>query len=172
MKLDRIGFGLIALAVLVLLAAGCGGSTSKQGSDGNSITVNWGTEPPSLDPGLATDTTSANILLNIMDPLVKLDANLEPVPNLAESWKKSDGGKTITFKLRSDGRWTNGDPVTAYDFEYSWKRTLSPELGADYAYQFYGIVGAEAYNACKSKCGPLRTRSGSRPWTIARSRSG
>ena len=161
MKLRRIGFGFVNLALVAVLAAGCGGSTAKQGSGGGkSITVNWGTEPPSLDPGLATDTTSANILLNIMDPLVKLDENLEPVPNLAESWQKSDGGRTITFKLRSDGRWTNGDPVTAYDFEYSWKRTLSPALGADYAYQFYGIVGAEAYNACKSNCGALRDRVG------------
>jgi oligopeptide transport system substrate-binding protein len=158
----KVRAGLVALVVLsvALLAAACGGSTTGGGSDGKAITVNWGTEPPSLDPGLATDVTSANILLNIMDPLVKLDENLEPVPNLAESWQTSDGGKTITFKLRSDGSWTNGDPVTANDFEYSWKRTISPELAADYAYQFAGIVGAEAYSACKSNCAALRDKVG------------
>ena len=150
------------MVVLALLAVSCGGSSSKSGSggDGNTITVNWGTEPPSLDPGLATDTTSSNILLNIMDPLVKLGDNLEPVPALAQSWQESDGGKTITFKLRTDGRWTNGDPVTANDFEYSWKRTISPELAADYAYQFFGIVGAQAYNSCKSNCNALRDKVG------------
>jgi oligopeptide transport system substrate-binding protein len=102
--------------------------------------------------------TSANILLNVMDPLVKLGDDLEPVPNLAESWDVSEDGKTVRFNLRADGRWTNGDPVTAHDFEYSWKRTLSPQLGADYAYQFSGIVGAEDYNGCKANCARLRDR--------------
>ena len=173
-----LGFGTAVLLVsLAFLAASCGGkssSSSKPKGGDNTITVNWGTEPPSLDPGLATDTTSANILQNIMDPLVKLGPppGLKPMPSLAESWQLSDGGKTVTFKLRSDGRWTNGDPVTASDFEYSWKRTISPELAADYAYQFFGIVGAQAYNSCKSNCGRAgATRSGSRRSTRTRSRS-
>ncbi len=114
----------------------------------------WGAEPPSLDPGLATDTTSSNVLFNIMDPLVKLDDNLEPQPSLAESFEQT--GTTVTYKLRTDGRWTNGDPVTAKDFEYSWKRTLDPELGADYSYQLYGIKGAEEYNTCEKNCAKLR----------------
>ena len=65
--------------------------------------------------------------------------------------------------LRDDLKWTNGDPVTAEDFEYSWKRTVSPELGADYAYQFYGIVGAQEYNSCdpkKDKCAALADKVG------------
>jgi oligopeptide transport system substrate-binding protein len=161
-----LGFGTAVLIVsLALLAASCGGKSSnasKPKGGNNTITVNWGTEPPSLDPGLATDTTSANILQNIMDPLVKLGPapSLKPLPNLAQSWTLSDGGKTVTFKLRSDGRWTNGDPVTANDFEYSWKRTISPELAADYAYQFFGIVGAQAYNSCKSNCDALKNKVG------------
>jgi oligopeptide transport system substrate-binding protein len=154
---------LLGLA-LVGAFAGCGGSSEDAASDKKAqkqeITVNWGAEPPSLDPGLATDTTSSNILTNVMDPLVKLDADLEPVPNLAEGWDVAANGKTVTFQLRSDGSWTNGDPVTAEDFEYSWKRTLSPELGADYAYQFFGIVGAQEYNSCKRNCERLRERVG------------
>ena len=63
---------------------------------------------------------------------VKLLKDLEPVANLAESWDVSQDGMTVTFHLRSDGKWTNGDPVTAQDFEYSWKRTVSPDLAADY----------------------------------------
>ena len=127
------------------------------------FTVNWGTEPPSLDPGLATDVTSANILLNIMDPLVELDEDLNPVPAAAESFETSEDGKTVTFVLRDDLKWTNGDPVTAGDFEYAWKRTVSPELGADYAYQFYGIVGAQEYNSCDAKkddCAALADKMG------------
>jgi ABC-type oligopeptide transport system substrate-binding subunit len=164
----------LLLSSVALVAAGCGGD-DEEGSSGATtaeggaeaaeqvITVNWGTEPPSLDPGLATDVTSSNILLNIMDPLVKLDDDLNPVPNAAEKFETSEDGKTVTFTLRDDLKWTNGDPVTAQDFEYSWKRTVSPELGADYAYQFYGIVGAQEYNSCDAKkddCAALRDKMG------------
>jgi len=152
------------VATFAALAAGCGGGNGAGGDGGGVIdqviTINWGTEPPSLDPGLATDTTSSDVLLNIMDPLVKLGDNLEPVPNLAESWDVTNGGKTVTFHLRNDGKWTNGDPVTAKDYEWSWKRTISPDLAADYAYQFFGIVGAEDYNSCKSGCAAMRDKVG------------
>ena len=161
------------LGAFALVAAGCGGSneessggTSSGGSEttaaaNQTMTIGWGAEPPSLDPGLATDTTSSNVLLNIMDPLVRLNPDtLEAVPSLAESWDVSSDGKTVTFHLRQDGKWTNGDPVTASDFVYSWKRTLSPELAADYAYQLYGIVGAQEYNACQKNCDALADKVG------------
>lgn len=165
----------LLVASLALVAAGCGGDDESSSGTGATtgaggaeaanqvITVNWGTEPPSLDPGLATDTTSSNILLNIMDPLVKLGDNLEPVGSAAESFTTSDDGKTVTYVLRDGVKWTNGDAVTASDFEYSWKRTISPELGADYAYQFYGIVGAQDYNSCdpkKDDCDALADKVG------------
>ena len=164
---SKLRFFIVALAVgaLVFAVAGCGGSDDESGagggttnatetgvgdlSDNQVLTISWGAEPPSLDPGLATDTTSSNVILNIMDPLVKLGDDLEPIPSLAESW--DENGKVVTFHLRSDGKWTNGDPVTAQDFVYSWKRTLSPELAADYAYQLYGIQGATEYNSCDAK---------------------
>ncbi|HJQ49486.1 MAG TPA: peptide ABC transporter substrate-binding protein [Gaiellaceae bacterium] len=162
---------LLAAAVVVavaLVAAGCGGGSSgdNKGAAGDGgpaktqvLKMAWGAEPPSLDPGLATDTTSSNVLLNIMDPLVRLGKDLEPVPALAESWDVN--GKVVTFHLRDDGRWTNGDRVTANDFEYSWKRTLDPKLAADYAYQLYGIVGAEAYNNAKpAQAAELRDKVG------------
>jgi len=152
-------------ASLALVAAGCGGddegaeAPAPAGETGGGdtgeaappaaeqvITIGWGAEPPSLDPGLATDTTSSNVLLNIMDPLVRLGDDLEPEAALAESWDIE--GPKVTFHLRTDATWTNGDPVVAGDFEYAWKRTLSPELAADYAYQLYGIAGAQEYNGC------------------------
>jgi oligopeptide transport system substrate-binding protein len=164
----RLHLCSMLLAAAALAAGGCGGgggASSSGGSTGataseQTITIGWGAEPPSLDPGLATDVTSSNILLNIMDPLVLLGDDLEPVPGLAESWDVSKDGTTVTFHLRSDGKWTNGDPVTAEDFEWSWKRTISPELAADYAYQFYGIVGAADYNACEKNCDALRGKVG------------
>jgi ABC-type oligopeptide transport system substrate-binding subunit len=95
-----------------------------------------------------------------MDPLVKLGDDLEPVPNAAESWEVSEDGTTVTFTLRDDLEWTNGRRVTAEDFEYSWKRTLSPSLAADYAYQFFGIRGAQAYNSCAEACAAKRDAVG------------
>jgi oligopeptide transport system substrate-binding protein len=175
MRTKSIWLGLALLvSSLALVAAGCGGDDDESSSGSTTaeggteaaeqvITVNWGTEPPSLDPGLATDVTSANILLNIMDPLVKLDEDLNPIPAAAESFETSEDGKTVTFKLRDDLKWTNGDPVTAQDFVYSWKRTVSPDLGADYAYQFYGIEGAQEYNSCdpkKDDCNALAGKMG------------
>ena len=162
------------LGAFALAAAGCGGGNEESGAGGTgsgggetgaaanqTMTIGWGAEPPSLDPGLATDTTSSNVLLNIMDPLVRLNPDtLEAVPSLAESWDISSDGKTVTFHLRQDGKWTNGDPVTASDFVYSWKRTLSPELAADYAYQLYGIEGAQEYNACQKNCDALADKVG------------
>jgi oligopeptide transport system substrate-binding protein len=165
-----LGWLAALFSVLVLLAAGCGGGDDDDGAAGTTgeaaaaaeqeITVNWGAEPPSLDPGLATDVTSGTIILNIMDPLVRLGEDLEPVPSAAESWDVSEDGKTVTFTLRDDLKWTNGQKVTAQDFEYSWKRTMSPDLAADYAYQFYGIVGASEFNECKKNCKALEDKVG------------
>ena len=168
----RIPWGWLAalFSVLALAAAGCGGDDDDGGAAATTgeaaaaaeqvITVNWGAEPPSLDPGLATDVTSGTIILNIMDPLVRLGEDLEPVPSAASSWEISEDGKTVTFTLRDDLKWTNGEKVTAQDFEYSWKRTISPDLAADYAYQFYGIVGASEFNECKKNCKALENKVG------------
>ena len=173
MRIKSLGlWSALLISSFALVAAGCGGDEESAGSttaEGGAeaaeqvFTVNWGSEPPSLDPGLASDTTSANILLNIMDPLVELDEDLNPVPAAAESFETSEDGKTVTFVLRDDLKWTTGDPVTAGDFEYAWKRTVSPELGADYAYQFYGIEGAQEYNSCdpkKDDCAALADKMG------------
>jgi ABC-type oligopeptide transport system substrate-binding subunit len=111
----RLRVPLLAAAVVAavaLIAVGCGGGGEKEGAVGGGkkvasqvLKMAWGAEPPSLDPGLATDTTSSNVLLNIMDPLVRLGDDLQPVPALAESWDVD--GKVVTFHLRDDGRWTN-----------------------------------------------------------------
>ena len=150
----RIG---ILGALIPIVLAGCG---SGSNSAPKVLRVAIGTDPASFDPGRAADQPSANIVINIGDPLVKLGVDFEAVPSLARSWEWSPDEKTITFHLRDDGRWTNGDPVTADDFEWSWKRVLSPELGADYAYQLYSIRGARAYNECAKTCAPLRDRVG------------
>ena len=156
---------LVAAAIagsFAVLAAGCGGGGA--GSNGGGpidqvITINWGTEPPSLDPGLATDTTSADVLLNIMDPLVKLgctdlEAGSEISPRPGTSHRTARPSRSTSATTVS---WTNGDPVTAHDFEWSWKRTISPELGGGLRLPVLrDRRRAEAYNGCDPAQGELR----------------
>jgi oligopeptide transport system substrate-binding protein len=168
--------GLVAVLALAFVAAGCGGggsssSTTTTQSSGNAnasggtLRMAMGSEPPSLDPGLATDTTSAFVVLNTNTPIVYLGPapDLKPEPGLAKSWDVS--GKTVTLHLRDDVKWTDGTTVTANDVVWSWLRTISPQLGADYAYQFYGIQGAQEYNSCKpsasnQQCNTLKSKVG------------
>lgn len=150
---------LIGLAVLAATSGGAIGHTNTSGLLRMSIQA----EPPSLDAGLATDTTSSSILLNLMDPLVRLGPSpeLKPLPSAASSWTVK--GSSITLHLNKQVKWWNGAPTTAQDYVYSWLRTISPELGADYAYQFFSIKGAEAYNSCdpkKTDCNTLRDQVG------------
>lgn len=153
-----------ALVLVVLLAvlrgSACEGST-RSAEDPTTITFALPGEPSSLDPALGTDTVSAQVTMSIMDPLVVLRGKpLRPIPNLASGWTVRGGGKIYTIRLRRTGRWTNGLPVTAHDFEYSWKRELDPNFAAEYAHIMYGIKGALAYNTCKENCARLRDRVG------------
>lgn len=124
---------------------------------GPTLRVNLGLEPATLEPDRATDPAALNVLEAIFDPLVRLDASGALIPGLARSWEFTNDGLTVTFHLRPGGVWTNGDPVTAADFEYSWKRALASERNSANAVQFFGIAGAEAYHACDPKAEDCRT---------------
>ncbi|OZU89223.1 ABC transporter substrate-binding protein [Virgibacillus indicus] len=149
-------FLALALAMTIVLAA-CGGddsksnSSSSEGSSGNgnaadqTFDINIKTEPPSLHPGKATDTTSAAVLYQTFEGLMRINPEGEPEEAMAESYEVSDDQLTYTFHIREDATWSNGDPVTAQDFEYAWKWVLDPNSAdADYAYQLYVIKGAQA----------------------------
>ena len=103
-------------------------------------------EPPTIDPALSTDTTSGSIIDNVFENLTEITNENELVPGAAESWEVSEDGLVYTFHLREDGVWSNGDPVTAHDFEYSWKRLLNPETLSQRGNLYYVIEGAEDYN--------------------------
>jgi oligopeptide transport system substrate-binding protein len=165
--------GVVAVLALALVAAGCGGGGSSSGTTtsssgnatGGTLTMAFGSEPPSLDPGLATDTSSAQVVANTNTPILTLGPapDLKPLPALAKSWDVA--GANVTLHLRNDVKWTNGRTVTADDVVWSWLRTISPQLGADYAYQFYGIKGAQDYNSCKpsaanQQCNTLKSKVG------------
>lgn len=110
------------------------------------IRINIGSEPGTLDWNLATDSSSFQIINNIMSGLTKFNNNLELEPNLAESWEVNKKEKSITIKLKDNIKWSDGENLTAKQFIDSWERLLNPNTGADYAYFLYDIKNAKEYN--------------------------
>jgi oligopeptide transport system substrate-binding protein len=108
---------------------------------------NLNTEPPTLDPNIATDTTSIQVIQALFLGLTDFDdLTMEVVPELATHWEASADGLTWTFYMRDDVIWTDGTPVTAHQVVYSVKRTLDPATGSSYAYVLWIIEGAQAFN--------------------------
>jgi oligopeptide transport system substrate-binding protein len=115
-----------------------------------------GTEPPTLDPSLATDTTSHFFIEQMFLGLTDFDEEANVIPQLATDWSVSDDGLEWTFNLRDDIHWVNRDPttgeyedlgpVTAGDVVYGTLRSLDPNTASDYAYVLYVIDGAEEFN--------------------------
>ena len=146
--LFRRGLGVLAL-ISALWIAGCSGEPSAV--EDKTLRIAVTTEPPTLDWSLATDGVSFNVLTNIMEGLTQYNERLEPIPAIAKRWEFSENGRVITFYLRDDVKWTDGQPVTAQQFEYSWKRLLNPDTAAQYAYFLFDVENAAEYNAGKLK---------------------
>ena len=108
-----------------------------------------GGEPQTLDQAHTSIDVEANILKDLYEGLTVYDAAGNVIPGIAESWTVSDDGLTYTFKLRADAKWSNGDPVTAGDFVYSFRRIEDPKTAAGYANILYPIKNAEAINTGK-----------------------
>jgi oligopeptide transport system substrate-binding protein len=147
------------MLALSLFLSACGGfqkGNESAGEKGNKaadvpqeLHVNIKTEPFSLNPGLANDSVSANVLYQTFEGLTRIKDG-KPQLAMAESYEVSKDLKTYTFKLR-DAKWSNGDPVTAQDFEYAWKWALDPKNQSQYAYQLYYIKNGQAFNEGKAK---------------------
>ncbi|MGC5324472.1 peptide ABC transporter substrate-binding protein [Brevibacillus sp. SYSU BS000544] len=161
-------FALVS-SVLVLGAAlaGCGGQSASTPPANNNnsaqtpapaekpaapqvLKMNLHSEPPTADPGLAEDTTSGAVIRATFDGLTRTGEDGTPHESVAEKIDVSDDLITYTFHLR-DAKWSNGEPLTAHDFEYAWKRVLNPKTAANYAYQLYYIKNAEKANKGEAK---------------------
>lgn len=119
----------------------------ERGNREQILYISIGTEPSGLDPHLVTGVTENYILLSLLEGLVTRDhKTLEIEPGVARTWEISEDRRTYTFALDPEARWSNGDPVTASDFLFSFQRILSPELGAPYAYMLYPMRNAEAFH--------------------------
>jgi oligopeptide transport system substrate-binding protein len=152
-----------SILVLGAALAGCGGGdkpvdgaadqaqqTSSDHDQPKVLRLNLHSEPPTADPGIADDSTSGAIITATFDGLTRIHEDGKAHESVAEKVEVSQDRLTYTFHLR-DSKWSNGDPVTAHDFEYAWKRVLDPKTGSNYAYQLYYIKNAEKFNLGKAK---------------------
>lgn len=139
----------VLLGVLMLVGiAGCGTGENNVSKGNREGILYWGNgaEPQELDPHIVTGIPEHFIIVALLEGLVLKDGvTLEPRPAVAESWQISPDGLVYTFRIRASARWSNGDPLIAHDFVWSWMRALTPELGNAYTYMFNPIANAEAY---------------------------
>lgn len=143
----------IALTSTIVLAACGGGSGSDKASDSASkdssgkmakkqeLNLIESAEIPTMDSVMNTDTVGSIVMNNVFEGLYRQDLDNNPVLGMAaEEPKISDDKLTYTFKIRDDAKWSNGDPVTAGDFVFSWRRLVDPTTAAPYSYMMDGVI--------------------------------
>ncbi|MEW9669661.1 peptide ABC transporter substrate-binding protein [Ammoniphilus sp. 3BR4] len=159
-------FKLSAVILSSLLLTACGGgpampitdkraelAVKKEDKGDQVLRLNIDSEPPTLDPGLAKDSASGTLIRQMFEGLTRVGEDGVPHEAAAENIEVSHDLRTYTFTIRKNAKWSNGDPVTSYDFEYAWRRILMPETAANYAYQLYVIKNAEKFNKGEIKDG-------------------
>ena len=157
-KLKKLCAVLMAATLSTTLFFGCGSTSSNEGNNTNSesktttnkdtkqeLVFNLGADPETIDPTINTASEASTVILNAFECLMTLDENDNAVEGAAESVEVSEDGLVYTIKLRKDGKWSDGEPVVADNFKYSWIRALTKENAAEYAYQLFYIKNAEKY---------------------------
>ena len=144
----RIFYYYPLLGVYLFLLGSCSApSNIEKAIDEKILHFGLGSEPQYLDPHLANSVSAHNVIIALIEGLVSEDPKtLKPVPGVAEKWDISEDGLVYTFHLRKNAKWSNGDPVTAHDFVYSYKRILNPELASQYASMLHGLKNAREYH--------------------------
>lgn len=145
-------FGLLLIATLSLLPAGCSRRESAVEAGNREQVIHIGnlTEPTDLDPHVLSSQQDALIAMALFEGLAQYDPKTsEPVPAMAERWEVSPDNLTWTFHLRHNGKWSNGDPVTAHDFVFAYRRIVLPSLAAEYASLLYVLKNGQALNSGK-----------------------
>ena len=124
-------------------AAAANGETAAPAegtSGGLDLSVQIGPDPETIDPALNSAVDGGNMILHAYETLMIVDSNNKIAPGQAESYDVSDDGLTYTFHLRDGLKWSDGTPLTAEDFVYSWKRLADPKTAAPYAADMLGYV--------------------------------
>ena len=169
MKKRTIIFSLLAiLAAVSVLFPSCKSSTTTTTGPGKLtepqvITLNLAGENNTIDPNRASWTSERSVIMQCFDGLLAFNPDLSLTPMVAKEIPTtanggiSADGKTITIKLKTNVTWSDGKKVTAHDFEYSFKRLLSPDVASDYASFYFDIVGGEAYFSATDKTDAEKT---------------
>ncbi|QDP39788.1 peptide ABC transporter substrate-binding protein [Radiobacillus deserti] len=141
---------VLALVMSMFLAACSGGDDENAGEDSSKggdesaeqvLRLTEGDEIPTMDPQLSTNTISSQWLGTTLEGLYRVGKDGAPEPAIAKSHDVSEDALTWTFHLREDAVWSNGDPITAHDFVYSWRRAVDPEVGSEYGpYMMGGVI--------------------------------
>jgi oligopeptide transport system substrate-binding protein len=142
----------LVLVLTALLIAGCGGDASSTGANDTSTDASNnegvvfhrgnGSEPDTLDPHRSEETSASEVLRDLYEGLTTEDIDANITPGQAERWELSNEGKTYTFYLRENAKWSNGDPVVAEDFVAGLQRTVDPQTISSYAQILDMIVNA------------------------------
>ena len=133
--------------VFALLFSCSAPSNVEKALDEQILHFGLGSEPQYLDPHLANSVSAHNVIIALIEGLVSEDPKtLKPVPGVAEKWDISDDGLVYTFHLRKNAKWSNGDPVTAHDFVFSYRRILNPALASQYASMLHDLKNARKYH--------------------------
>lgn len=161
--MQRKGTILTVAALSLLTLAGCGSQSSSSNNGGKYAAkqvLNWteSSELATTDLAQATDTLSFNVLQNTQEGLYRLNSKGTPAKALATSTKVTNGGKIYTFNLRHGVKWSNGDPVTAKDFVYSWQRTVNPKTASQDAFYLFQVKNAEAVNKGQKSLSALASK--------------
>jgi len=143
---------LVSAALFLFLFSAC----SRREPRADLVLVN-GAEPQSLDPAIVSGQPDGRAASALFEGLLQFDPKSgEPVPAIAERYEMSPDGLVYTFFIRSNALWSTGEPITAHDFVWSWRRAAAPETAADYAGQLFYIKNAEAY--CTGQTNPATGR--------------
>ena len=137
---------LLAFTVILIASCDIGEGNVDSGNRLGILHYGNGSEPQGLDPHVVTGVPENHIVRALFEGLaVKNPYTLEPEPGVAERWIFSDDKRVITFFLNPDARWSNGDPVQASDYVWSWQRALNPAMGNPYSYMLFPVKNAEAF---------------------------
>ena len=135
------------LGILMVLLFILGSMPAMAAEGGNRIVFQMGEEPVRMDPTMNDYASGSYALQSLFRGLYKFSEDGQIVPAMAEGYELSEDGTVYTFRLREGLKWSDGTPLTAHDFEYSWKRVLNPELASETAYSMYTVIknGAEYF---------------------------
>ena len=132
------------LTILVAVVAALGLAAASAQESGGTLVAAWAQDPVGLDPHITSAYSSYQVLENVLDTLVELDAEQNVQPSLATDWSVSEDGTEWTFELREDVAFSNGRPFTAEDVVYTYERMLDPATGSGNAYKIAGLTELEA----------------------------